>query len=281
MKFVVDMDKYYDFNYRHMSRVSKMSSELRKNSNIIFMVYSRVYDDGSLFDLNSELIMDWNKKYYSSYFAKEYLSISHRLKSGINYWRNNTSNELCEQREYARKYFDIDARIDFVYRDEINKCFHIYCFCSDSKHADKAHAFYGNHMDKLVKFTCYFNQEAKDLIVESQNPKNRIMIQKYIPISLNKANAARNYADELRRERASFEPTSREFDVMLLYAHGVSKPKIAKMLCKGVSTIETHIDHIKTKSNLKDRFSMLMYLKDKNWDDAINFFFPYIPRHAA
>ena len=59
---------------------------------------------------------------------------------------------------------------------------------------------------------------------------------------------------------------------MLLYAHGLPKSKIAKMLCKEVSTIETHIDNIRNKSSLTDRFSMLMYLKDRGEDIAINFF---------
>ena len=101
------------------------------------------------------------------------------------------------------------------------------------------------------------------------------MIENYTPISLKEANCPRNYADELRLENASFEPTSREFEVMLLYAHGLPKSKIAQMLCKEVSTIETHIDNIRNKSSLTDRFSMLMYLKDRGEDIAINFFFPY------
>lgn len=247
-------------------------SKLLDNDIVNFLSYAVFFDNGTFCNLDSN--MPWCKHYYDHFLAKENKNIFFRLKTGINYWRRN-KNSLSELDEDARNNFDIDARIDCIYRDELNKCFYQYSFCSNYKNADRAYTFYGNHMSRLLRFIPIFNKEARYLITEANKPENRLMIENYTPISLKEATCPRNYADELRLENASFEPTSREFEVMLLYAHGLPKSKIAKMLCKEVSTIETHIDNIRNKSSLTDRFSMLMYLKDRGEDIAINFFFPY------
>ena len=269
-----------NFVFENVLNVIKISEPLQKEANIDFMLYTKYFDDGTIVDLTTK--KDWVNHYYAKYFiGKEHSISADRFKSGVNYWRRSTNPITLEIKEDAYDNFDIDARIDFVYRDESNKCFHSYIFCTNKKNANKAYAFYGNHMSKLLKFIPYFNKKAHNLIIEADKLENRLIIAKHKPIIIEKAIAPRNLTEELRRENASFEPTSREFEVLLLYAHGVSKAKIGQMLNKSENTVMTHLQHIRNKSHLTDRFSMMMYLKDRGEDMCINFFFPYVPRQAA
>ena len=86
---------------------------------------------------------------------------------------------------------------------------------------------------------------------------------------------------QIAREHMEFSPSDKEWIVMLLYAHGLQKEVVARMLNKSLPTIVTQIESIKNKTGLMNRFEMMMYLKDKEEDKNINFFVPYIPENAA
>lgn len=219
---------------------------------------------------------------WSSHFYKTYLndieSTTQRLTTGFNYWRRNTNNSICKVSEDARNNFDIDARIEFVFRDEFNKCFHIYAFTSNKKNADKAYNFYDLYRAKLLKFITHFRHNAAQLIYECDKPENRILIPKY---KHDYHEQKREYFKEIQREQASLNLTDREFEVMILYAGGASAKQIATMLDKSPKTIETHLDNLRKKTGHADRLAMHKYVIDNGWGDLIRFFFPYVPQEVV
>ena len=170
--------------FESISTVNKISQPLINDSNCIsFLNYATIYDDNTVSVLTAQ--KDWAENFYLKYHDN---SNNHkkRLKSGINYWKKNKHQNISEIAEDARNNFDIDARIEFVYRDEISECYHLFSFCSNRKNADKAYAFYGLHTAKIINFIAYFNRTSQALIAEANKLENRISIPQYSPPNLPK-----------------------------------------------------------------------------------------------
>lgn len=124
------------FFFSVMPKLQGISENLEKDSNIKFLAYAKYFNDGSYADLTT--VKSWGKNYVAKYLANESLVTKDRLKTGINYWKKLSNEKLSEINEDARDNFNIDARIDFIYRDSFNDCFYYYSFCSNPKHAERA-----------------------------------------------------------------------------------------------------------------------------------------------
>ena len=132
-----------------------------------------------------------------------------------------------------------------------------------------------------MRFITYFRQEAQDLILQAAEKKNRLITPDFIQPSIQNSCVSRDFPMEIAREHMEFSPSDKQWIVMLLYAHGLQKEVVARMLNKSLPTIVTQIESIKNKTGLMNQFEMMMYLKDKEEDKNINFFVPYIPENAA
>lgn len=261
------------FVYRNMDTVCKIAEPLSKDSCVKFLVYLKHYDDGSFISLPSKL------KNWTTYVCKKYLNanlVKPRMQCGINYWHRNSAENISIISEDARKNFDIDARIEFVYRDEEQKCYHAYSFYSDCKHADKARVFYDIHRAKLLKFIAYFNTKAAHLINEGEKPENKIYIPDYSLEGMPETHK-RNYMEELKKEYPNTKLSDREFETLILFASGCTTKQVAEIMCKGEVTIETHLSHIRKKTGCKDRRDLRIYVREHGWDGLEKFFFSYIP----
>jgi DNA-binding NarL/FixJ family response regulator len=53
--------------------------------------------------------------------------------------------------------------------------------------------------------------------------------------------------------------TARELDVVRLIAAGLSNTEIAERLYVSTATVKTHINHVFTKTNLRDRAQLVAY----------------------
>ena len=271
---------YMDCLHKYGNEISRVSNKLRTETPVMLLGYYRIYDDGNLCDLIPLEGLEWVGNFVEKYLKEDHSTLSEKLKTGANYWRNCKNENLKKQEEDARLNFDIDARFDLVYRDQKNLCFHNYSFCSSRKNADKAHAFYGNHLSKLFKFTSLFEDKTAGLLISSAQ-NNKILVPKLNIKSLEGVCKKRDLPMEIEREKMEFSPSDKEWIVMLLYAHGLQKEIVARMLNKSLPTIVTQIESIKNKTGLMNRFEMMMYLKDRGEDKNINFFVPYIPENAA
>ena len=245
-KFKVKQDALV---YTSILEVQKISKPVLDDSGYIkFLNHSSIYDNGEYTDLGT--VKDWAKNYYNKYHSK-LDTHKKRINIGINYWKKNTSTEISKIAEDARNNFDIDARIEFIYRDEPNKCYHMYSFYSDRQHADRAYSFYGMHTIKLIKFIAYFNREAAHLIAEANKPENRIIIPDYTPPEL--PEKTRDFVAEMKAVGAAYKLGDRETEALLLYAAGYTAKQIGEMFHRSPKTIEKHIEHIKNKTGCKDR----------------------------
>jgi DNA-binding CsgD family transcriptional regulator len=262
------------YRYKSIPLTQKICASLKEDTRFIdFISHGRHYDNGSGFALSSR--EDW-----MGHHCEKYLFISEntkkRLQTGCNYWKKNISNEISAIAEDARANFNIDARIEFVYRDEANKCYHLYSFYSDRKNADRAYSFYGLHSAKLIKFIAYFNKAASHLITEANKPENLITITDYTPPPLPELH--RKFVDEMKAVGASVNLGDRETEVMILYAAGCSYEQIAEMFCRSPKTIKNHIQHIKQKTGCKDRKDFNVYVRDLGLSGMERFFFSYFSR---
>ena len=260
------------FVYKNMDIVTNISQPLFEASNVRFFTYAKCYDDGTMATL-----VDNNKEWLSYFYGKYLLdseNISCRLLEGINYWKKNTNQDFSLVKEDARENFNIDARIEFVFRDENQACYYLYSFYSDRKNADKAYIFYETHRAKLLKFIKYFHQQAASLIMEAEKLENRVKIPNYT-VSL--STIKREYFKELKAENPNFKITDREFEIMIIYSAGFTAKQIAEMLHRSLYTIENHIAKIHKKTNCKDKSSLRKYVIDHGWDGLEKFFFSYLP----
>ena len=260
------------FVYKNMNKISTISRPLFEDSGIKFFTYVKFYDDGSFVTL-----VDNNKEWLSHFYDK-YLSnpenTSCRLCNGVNYWRRNKGRNLSVIHEDARDNFNIDARIEFVFRDEKQKCYYLYSFYSDKKNSDKAFVFYEAHRAKLLKFIGYFNQRAAPLMIEGEKLENRIHIPNYI---IPESQIKRDYFRELTEDNPNFKLTDREFEILIIYSAGFTAKQIAEMLHRSLYTIENHISKIHKKTKCKDKSSLRKYVIDHGWDGLEKFFFSYLP----
>lgn len=259
--------------YRIIPEVTKISEPIFKDTGYInFRSHVRQYDNGLSFDMGID--EDWADNFYSKYLF-DGNNTKKRIKTGINLWKNNKNENVQTIFNDSRENFNIDGRIEFIYRDERKKCYNFYSFCTTKKLADKAYTFYDMHRAKLLKFIAYFNREAAHLIEESNKPENLIKIPNYTSDDIE--DPLRDYAVELERDNPNTKISDREFEIMLIYAAGYTTKNIAKMLYKSEKTIESHIHSVKQKYGFPDRISMKRYLIAKGYDGLERFFFNYFP----
>ena len=217
---------------------------------------------------------DWVKHFNATYL--HYPSItSTRLISGFNYWKNNKNQYLTLSQEESRQHYDLDARIECIQKDHFNDCFHIFSFGARCKNIDKAYSFYGLHRGKLLKFISHFHLASKRLITLCDQSDAIVQIPNYDLVNV-KDPQKRDYAEELRKENINFNiTTDREFEMMIMFASGQTTLQISQKINKSVSTIETHLNHIRKKLCLTNRADFKKYLDDQGFLFLERFFFNY------
>lgn len=250
--------------------------KLFQDSGIInFFNYAKISDQGQVLDIGmGDVWHDWVQ-----YFNKTYLKYpsitSSRLVSGFNYWKNNKNQYLTLTQEDARQHYDLDARIECIQKDPFNGCFHVFSFGARCKNADKAYTFYGLHRGKLLKFIYHFHSASKRLITLYDQSDAIVQIPNYNLADV-KDPQKRDYAEELRKESVKFNiTTDREFEMMIMFASGQTTVKIAEKLNKSVSTVETHLNHIRKKLKLTNRADFRKYLDAEDFSFLERFFFNY------
>ena len=268
----MDLSKNHNI-FKSISSINQISQPLVDDSNFIsFLNYATIYDNQKVRVLTAK--KDWAKHFYLKYYD---ISNNHkkRLNQGWNYWKRNTNQNITEIMEDARENFNIAARIELVTRDEANKCYHLFSFYSDRKHEDRAYYFYDVHRGKLLKFISYFQKAAAKLIKKANQPNNLITIPGYSVKDIH--NPMRDYTEELRRENAGTELSSRTFEILCLYAFGYTKDQIADLLNKSTDNIRSFIFKLYRDHGFKSRLDMRKYLIANGYDNLDGFFLGSYP----
>lgn len=265
-----DSETGLSFTVKNTPKILEIAKKLHSDGAIRFLTYAKHFPDGTFFDLGTT--NDWAKRFYNAYLNHKYLPI--RLVEGINYWKKNKSIELSEIQEDARENFDIDARIDFVYHNNIDDTYHLYAFYASRNNADKAYRFYDIHRGKLLKFISHFNKSSIDLVNEANmlEHKSKTLNYRTIKHIQNK----RNYASELQSVGSNLNLTDREFEIMILYANGCNSEQISQMLNRSKNTITAHLQIIRNKTGCHDKKSLHKYVIKNGWEGLEKFFFSYI-----
>lgn len=263
-------NKGLSFVYQYQNQLQKIIKDFEEQSKYVkFLNYLRHFDDGSFLSITSqpEWLEFWVKKHCNQN------TVLPRMITGIHRWSENNNENILAMIKTAKENFGIENRIEFVYRDENNKCFHTYSFFSNKKYSEKTNAFYITRKAQLLKFIIYFDKYAKPLIVKAEEEENRFLIPNYSLFS--KKQEQEDYVLNLRALNAKTEISDREFEVMMFYANGYTVKQISQIMCRGEKTIETHLHNIRNKMHYSDRASMNAFFRDNGWNGLINFF-PYI-----
>ena len=262
-------------NPTHKKSILIVNKLFQDSSIINFFNYAKITHQGQVLDIGmGDIWKDWVKHFNAKYL--KYPSItSSRLISGFNYWRNNKNQHLSLTQEDARKNYDLDARVECIQKDPLNDCFHVFSFGARYKNADKAYAFYGLHRGKLLKFISHFHSATKRLIALNDHSDAIIQIPNYKLTDV-KDHQKRDYAAELRQESMNLNiTTDREFEMMIMFASGQTTVQISQKLNKSLSTVETHLNHIRKKLHLRNRADFRKYLDDQDFSFLERFFFNY------
>lgn len=237
--------------------VEKLFSD---SGTINFFNHAIVNKYGEVLDIG--LGNSWNS--WVKNFNKKYLQhpsiTTDRMITGIHFWKRNKDIYLSEAQEEARKYFDLDGKIDFI-TEGGNQTFYFYSFGCSRKDADKAYHFYDMHRAKLLKFIAHFNKEASELIAEINVPENRVQIP--------------NYTANKVSENLGAKISDREFEILILFGNGYTTKQIAKVLNKNFKTIETHLANVHQKTGCANRIAMRQYIKQNGWEGLEQFFLNY------
>lgn len=253
--------------------VLKISQPFHDDTGYVkFMGCGTVYDNGK--DMHLTTAEDWAEQCYDKYlFGIE--ATKKRMNIGFNYWKRNKQKIISEADQDARDNFNIAGQLEFVTRDEVNKCFHLFSFYSDREHEDRAYYFYDVHRGKLLKFISYFQRAAAKLIKKANQANNLITVSGYSIEGIE--NPFRNYNKELLLENANTELTSREFEIMCMVSNGFSAEQIGNMLEKSTRTIQTYIDRLNKNYGFKNRSEMRKYVVTNGYDNLDSFFLDSYP----
>ena len=261
------------YRYTSVPLTREKCTALKEDTGFVdFLAYSRQYDNGRGFSLLTH--EEWTEAHCEKYLFNSRQTVD-RLNNGWNYWKRNSSECISTIMTDARENFDIAARIEFVSRDETNKCYHLFSFYSDRKHEDRAYYFYDVHRGKLLKFISYFQRAAAKLIKKANQPNNLITIPGYDIKDIH--NPMRNYTEELRRENTGTELPSRAFEILCLYAFGYTKDQIADLLNKSKDNIQSFIFKLYRDHGFKSRLDMRKYVIANGYDNLDGFFLGSYP----
>ena len=116
-------------------------------------------------------------------------------------------------------------------------------------------------------------EKQHTIIAEANKPENHIIIPNYIPPNL--PEKTRDFITEMKTVGAAYKLGDRETEALLLYAAGYTAKQIGEMFHRSPKTIEKHIEHIKNKTDCKDRKDLHAYVQDIGLAGMERFFFNY------
>ena len=234
------------------SQVDEIIAPLKAHFGLTSFVYQKNFNDGSEIRLSNQ--PKWLQYFYENGLYKTSLferPPSEFVKARL-VWAGLTVHSpiLDKARE-----FDIDHGITFV--EPCTDGCEFFFIGTEVRRTDVMSKYLDN-IDLLERFLDYFREKAKPLIDEALCHKITIP---------GKFETAPKVFCLKSFDRAQFlnalspiEFTARELECMRLLAKGYSLKMIARELAISPRTVETHLNHVKDKTNSHSKGELVKYL---------------------
>lgn len=219
---------------------------LKKHGITVFNYY-RMYFDGGMIRLSTERI--WTEHFFKKNYANQLTIPESYLAKSLNYyiWLAEDCSEILLD---AAINFNIANGISIAEKQEDSIEF--FCFGSTRDNYQIINNFYINNLDLLLNYSRYFKEKAKHWLklaeekriilssVKHSTKENNLILQK-------------NYQNNL---------TERQTDCAFLLIKGMKYKEIARKLKLSPRTVETHLNHLKTKLNCSNKTQLIVKLSD-------------------
>lgn len=242
--------------------INEISQPLFQNTDIVYFKYTRLYNNGSFFILNSRAdILQYitDQKLYLKpteiHLFERYLLMS----------LNIAPSERNVIHEVLKVYRDRFQLGNFFYINDVKKQYiQSFVFATQENNHDII-SYYLNNKDILDKYSCYFMDKAAGIIQAAhafmvQLPEWALFIQEHRA----RAVEVSDFEDTIIPERLYISDelgeihfTKREFECLRRYARGSAAKVIAYDLGISPRTVECHIDNIKRKLGCHSKSQLL------------------------
>ncbi|MDF2868078.1 MAG: hypothetical protein K0S11_1548, partial [Gammaproteobacteria bacterium] len=229
---------------------------------ITYFSYVKAYEDGTHFCIANT--PSWLELFYSKLLDKTcaFARGSNLYGSGNVLWTT-----LNQQHIYgpAKEYFNIDNGITLI-RQTKEAC-DFYCFGSKPDNHTIIN-FYLNNLDILQHFILYFREKGKSIIEKAELDRQILPVfQRNLPKQLDYTfevapQIRAKFLADLSLEQyilANVYLTKRETQCLWLLSKGQTAKDIGKRLGISNRTVETHLQHLKTKTNLARKSDLVSF----------------------
>lgn len=265
-----EINKYaLRFNEATADRVKSLCAPLFNNAGVTHFGYLKILNDGRMLRLTNNV--EWTKKYFEKayyndidfYSMKNAPNSGFRLSLLVGKPEGNHCLALCND------YNVWNAIV--LYEKFNNYCKH--CFFGAHKDNIEAVNFYINNIPLLRKFLFYFEEEASDLL---KNSNQKSLISTQVKICQNSLQEEQKNEEILRQIYSQdshglpFSFSKREAECLKYLLRGKSAKEIARTLDLSPRTVETYIVNIKQKTGNKRKSQIIDTFEKCNLINELN-----------
>lgn len=273
---IIELNKHISF--ASCSDINEICKPLFTHTPIKVFEYSKVYPDGSRAELSNHA--DHMRNAFVTRAKMSRIYTPNLIPENNSYllvpkWIENMTSPakkgLQEQLNSQHELFGLGNEFTIIKRHkDYIEYFHFY---ADSNTPGMEN-FYINNIELLEQFILYFINTARTFINKAdaspllkpwRKQEESTLQQKHIPIfpNIDKKLLLKDITPKrlfLCAEPRNVYLTKREIDCAKLVVQGKMNRAIAEILFISHRTVETHIESLKTKTNCKDRNSLINYL---------------------
>lgn len=245
------------------SEIQKICKPLFDKLDLAYFNYSRIYRDGSLFGLMSS--PEYAKCFLEN--SKRARILSPKPEAGI---QAQTIISLWGQRAdpwIMKTLSDLGIYHPIMFSDVGSDYTENFVFGSKIDRASSIEGYF-NNLITLQRFQEYFRSIANKLIEQSQEAEKRVFLgEASHPFSLEDFiepfDPNQHTTVELRVGKQLIMLTPKQKQCLEHLSKGLSAKEIAMKMGVSPRTVETHLEHIKTKFNVNYKSELL-----KMWEQA-------------
>lgn len=255
------------FVKHYLPYIQILSKKLYQTHHVKFLSYTKQYDNGQSIELCTN--SDWLEHRIQHFNTSQY--VIPRLNMGMHFWDGIKDIEIQNLVKTSKSKFSIDAITEFVHRDNIQDCFHLYSFHTSPLWAKKTRSLYTSKKAQFLRMITNINNKGYQNIPNTIEDEIAITVINY-KFNKEKLDSIKKFS-ELLEEKLFYKLTDHEMEIITLYgAGGFTAKQIAYFINKSQKTVEYHISNIRNKTNLKDRKAMNAYAREKGWDKLVSFY---------